>query len=140
MIALTNLNTLIPRLFDLLHKAQRTIHLNTLETVVAMVSRYHSQFTQQSANILKEITQFVTEADLQASALALRLANHILAINNQGVEIQGVIAKACLLAKSPLIQGQALQELLAFFAAASAVNAIKDNTIAELYSYVSLQS
>jgi hypothetical protein len=35
---------LIPRLFDLLHKAQRSIHLNTLETLVAIVSRYPAQF------------------------------------------------------------------------------------------------
>jgi hypothetical protein len=43
-IDISNLATLIPRLFDLLHKAQRTIHLNTLETLVAMVSRYPQQF------------------------------------------------------------------------------------------------
>lgn len=43
-IDLSNLNTLIPRLFDLLHKAQRSIHLNTLETLVAIVARYPQQF------------------------------------------------------------------------------------------------
>jgi len=36
-IQITNLALLIPRMFDLLHKAMRTIHLNTLEALVAMI-------------------------------------------------------------------------------------------------------
>jgi hypothetical protein len=40
LISVTNLTILIPRMFDLLHKAQRTIHLNTLEALVSMVTRY----------------------------------------------------------------------------------------------------
>jgi hypothetical protein len=44
IIKIGNLATLIPRMFELLHKAQRTIHLNTLETMVSMVSRYPQQF------------------------------------------------------------------------------------------------
>lgn len=87
---------------------------------------------------MKEITNFITDADLQASALALKLANHVIAISPQAPEIQHMISKASILAKSPLIQGQALQELLSFFGAASAAGAIKDSTIAELYNYVSL--
>jgi len=40
LIKVSNLTILIPRMFELLHKAQRTIHLNTLETFVAMINRY----------------------------------------------------------------------------------------------------
>jgi hypothetical protein len=36
LIKINNLATLIPRMFELLHKAMRTIHLNTLEALVAM--------------------------------------------------------------------------------------------------------
>ena len=44
------------------------------------------------------------------------------------------------MAKSPLIQGSSLSELLTFFATASSFGAIKEQTIAELYSYVSIKS
>jgi hypothetical protein len=40
LIKINNLATLIPRMFELLHKAMRTIHLNTLEALVAMTQRY----------------------------------------------------------------------------------------------------
>src|SRR3569833_1035011 len=40
LIPLNNLYTLTPKLFDLLHKVQRSLHLTTLETLVAIVSRY----------------------------------------------------------------------------------------------------
>lgn len=40
LITLNNLNTLLPKLFDLLHKTSRSLHLNTLESLVAMVHRY----------------------------------------------------------------------------------------------------
>jgi hypothetical protein len=36
-IQITNLAILVPRMFDLLHKAMRTIHLTTLETLVSML-------------------------------------------------------------------------------------------------------
>ncbi len=40
LIKINNLATLIPRIFELLHKALRTIHLNTLEALVSMTQRY----------------------------------------------------------------------------------------------------
>lgn len=137
---MSNLNLLIPRMYDLLHKAQRTIHLNTLETLVAMVSRYPQQFTQQASGIMKEIQVFVTDADLQAASLALRLSTHIIQLDAQSQEIQNLISRAALLSKSPLIQGYSLSELLEFFSTASRINQIKDQTIGELLDYVSLKS
>ena len=48
-IKLEGLNTLTPKLVDLMHKAQRQIHLSTLETVLALVSRYGPQFSNQAS-------------------------------------------------------------------------------------------
>lgn len=39
-----NIAMLSPRMFDLLHKAQRTIHLNALEALWSMVTNYSQQF------------------------------------------------------------------------------------------------
>jgi len=39
-IKLQGLNQLTPKLVDLMHKAQRQIHIYSLEAVLAMVSRY----------------------------------------------------------------------------------------------------
>jgi hypothetical protein len=50
-IEITNLAVLLPRLYDLLHKTQRSLHLNTLEALVAMVERYSSQFTSHVGKI-----------------------------------------------------------------------------------------
>lgn len=44
IIAIANLSSLTPRIFELLHKAQRTIHLNSLEALHTMVARYPAQF------------------------------------------------------------------------------------------------
>jgi len=44
------------------------------------------------------------------------------------------------LAKSPLIQGGSLQELLQFFAIVSSAGSVKNNTIDELLNYVSLNT
>mmetsp|Transcript_36990 Transcript_36990/g.35706 ORF Transcript_36990/g.35706 Transcript_36990/m.35706 type:complete len:119 (-) Transcript_36990:996-1352(-) len=63
-IHLTNLNSLTPRLFDLLHKTQRSLHLNTLETFVAIINRYPEQFAQTSSQILKELIPFIGDGDL----------------------------------------------------------------------------
>ena len=87
LINLTNLNTLIPRLFDLLHKAQRSVNLNTLEAMVAMVGRYPQQFSASAGHIMKEITPFITDADLQAAGLALKLASTTVVLNPQVDEV-----------------------------------------------------
>lgn len=40
MIAISNLAILVPKMFELLRKSQRNIHIITIETLVSMVSRY----------------------------------------------------------------------------------------------------
>jgi len=74
-------------MIDLLHKAQRTIHLNTLEALVAMVSRYPDQFAGQAALLMKEVTPFITDADLQAAALALKVACTTVALKPAAEEV-----------------------------------------------------
>jgi hypothetical protein len=39
-----------------------------------------------------------------------------------------------------MMQGNALKELLAFFASASALNAIQSNTMLELFDYISIDT
>jgi hypothetical protein len=39
-VSIPNIAVLSPRMFDLLHKAQRTIHLNALEALWSMVTNY----------------------------------------------------------------------------------------------------
>lgn len=82
LIKINNLATLIPRMFELLHKAMRTIHLNTLEALVAMTQRYPQQFQQRTNDIFKELQTFVKDEDMQTSALALKVAIPNIAITN----------------------------------------------------------
>lgn len=81
-INLQQLNTLSPKLVELLHKAQRSIHLNTLETMDALLSRYPSQFNDSVATFQGEIVKFIDETDIQRSSLALRCANQIIKSEN----------------------------------------------------------
>lgn len=64
LIKISNLASLIPRMFELLHKALRTIHLNTLEALVAMTQRYPQQFQQRTNDIFKELQTFVKDEDM----------------------------------------------------------------------------
>jgi len=57
---------------------------------------------------MKEIAIFINDEDLQAASLALRLATSCLALDSNSNEVQNLINKACLLAKSPLISGSSL--------------------------------
>jgi hypothetical protein len=76
LISLTNLNTRLPKVFDLLHKAQRSLQLNALEALEAMLLRYPQQFAGSAPPILKELEVFVTDADLQSTTLALKVATY----------------------------------------------------------------
>jgi hypothetical protein len=103
-IQITNLALLIPRMFELLHKAMRTIHLNTLEALVAMIQRYPQQFQAKATDIYKELQGFIKDEDMQTSALALRVAIPNIQITNPAApEVQEFITRAAILAKSSLI-------------------------------------
>ena len=57
---------------------------------------------------MKELIIFISDADLQASSLALKVARFTLQANPQTQEAQDVIARAATMANSQLIQGSAL--------------------------------
>lgn len=121
-VNIPNISILTGRMFDLLHKAQRTIHLNALEAFWSMITYYPQQFQANSAAILKELIPFVNDNDMQASSLALRVAIPVIAISGAALaELQNFIGKASELSKSHLIQGQTvlIKELLGFFQAAA---------------------
>jgi hypothetical protein len=80
-VSVPNIAILTPRMFDLLHKAQRTIHLNALEAFWSMITHYPQQFQANSTAILKELIPFVNDNDMQASSLALRVAIPVIAIS-----------------------------------------------------------
>lgn len=104
LIPIKNLSMLTTRIFDLLHKAQRTIHLNTLDTLVHMVRRYPSQFQPVATAIFKEIMLFINDNDMQASALALRVATPTITIcPPTAVEAQEFIARSVILSSSHMI-------------------------------------
>jgi hypothetical protein len=130
-------------MFELLHKAQRTIHLNTLEALVSMIGRYPAQFQPSGQAIFKELLGFVSDNDMQVSALALKVATPTVTITNPAAkEVQDFINVATLLTRSVLIQGQTIliDDLLGFFGAASASNAIQDKTLGDLYSGISIKT
>lgn len=140
-IPIANIQTLTARMFELLHKASRTINLNTLEALVSMTNHYPKQFEQASSAILKEILPFITDNDMQASQLALKLATSLIGgTQSSSSQAQDLITRAAQLSKSHLIQGQQslVNELLAFFQAAA--DGIQDKTFGELYSQVGLKS
>ena len=142
-INIPNIATLTPRMFDLLHKAQRTIHLNTLEALWSIITNYSQQFQASSAAILKELIPFINDNDMQVSAWALKVSIPVFSISGPGTpEVQTFISKASELSKSHLIQGQSLlvNELLGFFQTAAQCGAIQDKTLGDLYSNVSLKS
>ncbi len=64
LIQLQNLDKLLPRMYDLLHKTSRTLHLNTLEAIQCMMSRYNPQFAAKVSDIMKETIPFISESDL----------------------------------------------------------------------------
>lgn len=142
-VTIPNLSILTPRMFDLLHKAQRTIHLNALEAIWSMITNYPQQFQANSAAILKELIPFVNDNDMQASSWALKVAIPVIAMSAPtSLDVQNFIGKSSELSRSHLIQGQSvlINELLAFFQAAASSGAIQDKTIGDLYSFVTLKS
>ena len=64
--------------FDLLKKQQRQLHLNALECLEALTSRYPSQLAAQSGTIQGEICSMISDQDLQKANLALKVATNLI--------------------------------------------------------------
>jgi len=62
-IPISNITDFLPQFFDLLHKAQRQLHLNTLECLVAFTSRYGEQLGMAVGPIQEEVSKMISEED-----------------------------------------------------------------------------
>ena len=89
---------------------------------------------------MHELLPFITDADLQSAALALKVATQCLHLQPQTPEVQDLIARASNLANSQLIQGSTLSELLVFVGECAKCGDVKDQTISTIYNYVSLDT
>lgn len=107
-----------------------------------MVARYPALFQASAPVILKELMIFVNDNDMQVSALALKVASPTIALSvPSSIETQQFIASANALTKSALIQGQTLliDSLLEFYKSSSAIGAVQDSAIGELYASISIK-
>jgi hypothetical protein len=93
-IKLEGLDSLTPKFVDLMHKAQRTVHLATLEAIRALVQRYGQQFRNSAAAFQGEIIKFISEDDIQRSTLAIQCAQQIILLNKDLEENQKVLQKS----------------------------------------------
>jgi hypothetical protein len=76
-----------PSFFELLKKTQRHLHLNALDCLDALTSRYSSQFAALSTTIFNELAPLISENDMQKAGLALSIsANLIEKVSYQGAE------------------------------------------------------
>lgn len=82
-IDMKNLSQLTGNFVDLLHKAQREIHLSTLEAVYALLQRYADQFKQNMSQLQQELAKLILASDLQRSTLAIRCSLIIIQFNPQ---------------------------------------------------------
>jgi cullin-associated NEDD8-dissociated protein 1 len=123
LVAIDEARTLVPictELINLLHKASRTLKLTTLETLVAVLKKYSVPNTVQRS-LISELPQFVSDVDLHLAQLALELVS----VQTQGAEfsradVNSTLINMIALARSPLIQGVALQKLCEAFASFAA--------------------
>lgn len=78
IIPISNPATFLPKFFDLLKKQQRQLHLNTLESLEALTSRYGSQLSDHAQTIQNEIQLLIADSDLQKAILALKIATNLI--------------------------------------------------------------
>jgi cullin-associated NEDD8-dissociated protein 1 len=106
------LNSGITEMIQLLSKSSRALRLSTLDTLVSIVKRF--EISQQPADqLLESIGQFISEADLHLAQNALDLMASLLDKGQRLPHTSLVqnMQKMQALAKSPLVQGNALNKL-----------------------------
>lgn len=64
LIPISDPSKFLPSFFDLLKKQQRQLHLNTLETLDALTSRYADQLASHAQSIQSEIQLMISDEDL----------------------------------------------------------------------------
>mmetsp|Transcript_14247 Transcript_14247/g.24234 ORF Transcript_14247/g.24234 Transcript_14247/m.24234 type:complete len:213 (-) Transcript_14247:1458-2096(-) len=105
VIQIMGLGNLTSRLTDLLHKAETQLHISTLKTILALVSRYPAQFKQHAPLLQSEMLRFVNPQYINASSLAVKCAQQLIKIDSKMQQNKQVLAECVKLAGSPLIQG-----------------------------------
>jgi len=100
------------------------------ETVIALdaLVRTHVNSIKPAdlQGVLQEAAGYITDEDLQLTALVLNLASTSLSVaatNTSGVIAKDMLGKTLVLVKSPLLQGAALQSTIRFFQACVASGA-----------------
>lgn len=119
LVAIDEVRILVPictELIGLLHKASRTLKLATAETLVALLQKYRVPNTIHRS-LISELPQFISDVDLHLAQLSLE----IIAVQSRVAEfgrddLNSPLTHMITLAKSPLIQGIALQKLCEAFA------------------------
>jgi cullin-associated NEDD8-dissociated protein 1 len=121
------LNDVLNEMATFLRKQNRQLKQATLTSLSVIVHNQasHKSVTALSDTILKEDAALISDSDLHLSHLALRLATAILQVNTgSAATIQSTVLPQCLeLLKSTLLQGMALESMLALFEQMIKVNA-----------------
>ncbi|KAF9154219.1 Cullin-associated NEDD8-dissociated protein 1 [Linnemannia schmuckeri] len=110
----------IPEVASLLRKSNRPLKIASLHFLDVSIRRFGKVLSVQTYDeLLNDLKPLITEEDLHLLPLGLTSVVSILHANPSSVNIvkQGILPLVFKLIRSPLIQGQALESLLALFAA-----------------------
>jgi len=113
------LGDVLMELATFLRKQNRQLKQSALSALIVFVQNYGKEkaMVAMCENILKEAAALINDADLHLSHLALKLVAFILQSNPAAASaVQSIVLPHCLeLLKSSLLQGLALESMLALF-------------------------
>ncbi|KAF9091293.1 Cullin-associated NEDD8-dissociated protein 1 [Mortierella sp. AD031] len=110
----------VPEVASLLRKSNRPLKVASLHFLDVSIRRFGKVLPVQTYDeLLNELKPLITEEDLHLLPLGLNSVVSILHANPSSINIvkQGILPLVFKIIRSPLIQGQALDSLLALFAA-----------------------
>ncbi|KAG0258254.1 Cullin-associated NEDD8-dissociated protein 1 [Mortierella polycephala] len=110
----------IPEVASLLRKSNRPLKVSSLHFLDVSIRRFGKVLPVQTYDdLLNELKPLITDEDLHLLPLGLTSVVSILHTNSASIGIvkQEILPSVLRLVRSPLIQGQALDSLLALFAA-----------------------
>lgn len=110
----------IPILGSFLRKNQRALKLGTLTLLDTLVRNYSSSMNPELLNkVIVELSPLLSEADLHIAQLTLTLLTSIAELHPSALArvSDAILPEILILAKSPLLQGAALNSMLEFFQA-----------------------
>ncbi|XP_067009322.1 cullin-associated NEDD8-dissociated protein 1 [Anabrus simplex] len=110
----------IPILGSFLRKNQRALKLSTLTLLDTLVRNYSNALNSELLNkVIVELSPLLCEADLHIAQLTLTLLTSIAQLHPAALArvSDSILPEILILAKSPLLQGAALNSMLEFFQA-----------------------